>query len=104
MGVDDFLKANDDTIDAILGTKSMVCNGQTFNVVWNDETKALEGEFGGLEGDIQAVAVAQTADVTSPKSLLQKRCTVGGVAFRVYQVRTGTVATTFILSDVNDSK
>lgn len=104
MNVDDFLKANDDTIDAMLGTKSMVCDGQTFNVVWNDETKALEGEFGGLECDIQAVAVAQTADVTNPKSLLQKRCTVGGVAFRVYQVRTGTVATHFILSDVNDTK
>jgi hypothetical protein len=104
MGVDDFLKASDDVIDAILGTKTMVCNGQTFNVVWNDETKALDGEFGGLEGDIQAVAVAQTDDVTNPKSMLQKRCTVGGVAFRVYQVRTGNVATHFILSDVNQAR
>lgn len=104
MGVDDFLKANDDAIDAILGTKTMVCSGQTFNVVWNDETKALEGEFGGLEGDIQAVAVAQTADVTNPKSLIQKRCTVSGESFRIYQVRTGTVATHFILSDINQAR
>jgi hypothetical protein len=81
MDVDAFLTGNDDQIDAILGTKSMVADGQTFDVVWNDEAKSLEGEFGGLEGDIQAVAVAQTADVTSPKALLQKRCTVGGCGF-----------------------
>lgn len=104
MGVDDFLKAQDDLIDSLMGTKSMVCNGQTFNVVWNDDTKSLEGEFGGLEGDIQAVATAQTADVTSPKGLLQKRCTIDGVAYRVYQVRTGTVATHFTLTDVNDGQ
>jgi hypothetical protein len=104
MDVDAFLTGNDDQIDAILGTKSMVADGQTFNVVWNDEAKSLEGEFGGLEGDIQAVAVAQTADVTSPKALLQKRCTVGGVSFRIQQVRTGTVATSFALADVNSAQ
>ena len=101
MDVDAFLKATDDLIDATLGVKSMVCSGQTFDVVWNDEAKSLEGEFGGLEGDIQAVAVAQTSDVTNPKTLLQKRCTVGGVAFRVHRVRTGNVATHFELQDIN---
>jgi len=104
MDVDTFLKAQDDRVDSMLGTRSMVCAGQTFNVIWNDDTKALEGEFGGLAGDIQAVGVAQTADVASPKLLLQKRCTVGGVAFRVAQVRTGNVATHFILSDANDAQ
>lgn len=82
----------------------MVCSGQTFNVVWNDEAKALEGAWGGLEGDIQATATAQTSDVTNPKTLLQKTCTVGGVSYRISQVRTGTVATHFALSDINDSK
>lgn len=104
MDLDAFLKSQDDRVDALMGTKSMVCNGQTFNVVWNDETKALEGDYGGLEGDIQAVAVAQTSDVTSPKEMLQKRCTVGGVSYRVLQVRTGTVATHFILGDNNNSR
>ena len=103
MDVDAFLNALQDEADTAMGTKSMVADGQTFNVVWNDEAKSLEGDFGGLEGDIQAVATAQTADVTSPKALLQKRCTVGGVAFRIERVRTGTVATSFELSDINAS-
>ena len=104
MNIDAFMKAQADVTDAAMGTKSMVCDGQTFNVVWNDEAKSLDGDFGGLEGDIQAVGSAQTDDVTNPKALLQKRCTVGGVAYRVHQVRTGTVATHFALSDINASK
>jgi len=104
MDVDTFLKAHADESDAKMGTKIMVVDGQTFDVVWNDEAKSLEGEFGGLEGEVQAVATAQTDDVSSPKTLIHKRCTIGGEPFRVFQVRTGTVATHFALSDVNQSK
>lgn len=104
MDVDTFLKSNDDLVDSIMGTKSMVVDGQTFNVVWNDAAEAQEGAFGGLEGDIKASAVAQAADVTTPYGLLGKRCTIGGVSYRVAEVRAGAVAVTFALGDVNETR
>jgi hypothetical protein len=104
MNVDTFLNALQDEADAVMGTVSMVVDGQTFNVVWNDSLKSQEGAYGGLEPDIQASAVAQAADVTSPKALVGKRCTVDGDAYRVEQVRAGSVAVTFILADVNESQ
>lgn len=104
MDIDTFLTSNDDLIDSIMGTRSMVVSGQTFNVVWNDVAEAQEGAFGGLEGDIQATATAQAADVSSASDLLGKRCTVGGDAYRIVQVREGTIAVHFALADINEPR
>jgi len=104
MDIDTFIKAHADELDAAMGTKSMVVSGQTFNVVWNDSQRAQEGAFGGLEGDVQAVATAQADDVSSANALLGKRCTVGGDAYRIAQVRTGSIAIHFALSDVNEPR
>ena len=50
------------------------------------------------------MATAQPGDVTTPLALKNKRCTVGGVEFRVYGVHIGTVAIRFDLCDPNESK
>ena len=50
------------------------------------------------------IVTAQPADVTNPRSLLQKRCTVDGVAYRVAEVVTGKIAISFTLADVNNSQ
>jgi hypothetical protein len=50
------------------------------------------------------MATAQPSDVTSPAALKGKRCTVGGVTFRIYAVRVGPVAIRFDLCDPNESK
>lgn len=102
--IDDFLNNSADEIDTLLGTAVMTCDGQTFNVVWNDSRKSYEGALGGLESDVQASAVAQPGDVTNPKALLQKRCTVDGVAYRIAEVAVGSVAITFTLADTSDSR
>ena len=82
----------------------MIVSGQTFNVVWNDSAEAQEGAFGGLEGDVKATATAQPSDVTTPKALLGKRCTVGSESYRIAEVRSGNVAVHFALADVNESR
>lgn len=102
--VDDFLNNAADEVDSILGIEVMVCDGQTFNVVSNDFRKSYEGALGGLESDVQAQVVAQPSDVTNPKAMMQKRCTVGGVAYRVAEVSVGTVAVTFTMADINESR
>lgn len=102
--IDDFLNVDADEVDASLGTVAMVCEGQTFMVVWNDARKSYEGALGGLETDIQAAAMAQPGDVTDPQTLLQKRCTVDGSDYRVAEVAVGTVAVTFTLADPNESR
>jgi hypothetical protein len=102
--VDNFLLGANDEIDSLFGTETMVCSGQTFSVVVNEIRENKEGALGGLEPDIQAVVTAQPGDVSNPKSMLQKRCTLGGVAYRVYEVSIGTVAIQFILSSVDDSR
>jgi hypothetical protein len=102
--VDDFLNAPADEVDALLGTETMVVAGQTFEVVWNDDRKSYEGALGGLESDVQAVAVAQPGDVTNAHALLQKRCTVNGKTFRIAEVAVGTVAVTFTLAGTNESR
>jgi hypothetical protein len=102
--IDDFLNGGADEFDALAGTVSMTCDGQTFAVVVNGSRKSYEGALGGLESDIQAIATAQPSDVTDPKSLMQKRCTVGGVPYRIVEVDAGTVAVHFTLADVNNSK
>jgi hypothetical protein len=50
------------------------------------------------------MATAQPANVTAPAALKGKRCTVDGVAFRIYAVRVGAVAIRFDLCDPNESK
>lgn len=83
----------------MLGTVEMVCAGQTFSVVVDDVSKAETGEEMGLTGDYALVAVAQAADVSDAASLINKRCTVDGAAYRVSRVRIGTVAIHFELQD-----
>ena len=85
-----------------MGTASMVCNGQTFPVVDNVTSKQVDGEFGGLEPQVRGVVTAQPSDVTSPLTMLNKRCTVGGTAYRVSQVEIGTIAIHFTLADPNE--
>jgi len=102
--IDDFLNGAHDEVDASMGTKSMVCNGQTFSVVWDDFSSDSDGGLGGLEPQVQAMATAQPADVTDPLAMKGKRCTVGGVSFRVYAVRVGDVAIRFDLCDPSESK
>jgi hypothetical protein len=102
--IDDFLNDSHDEVDAAMGTKTMVCDGQTFAVVWDDYSSDSDGGLGGLEPEVQAMATAQPSDVTSPAALKGKRCTVGGVTFRIYAVRVGPVAIRFELCDPNESK
>lgn len=102
--LNDFLLSGNDEIDNIFGTVTMVCEGQTFAVVENDSRKSYEGALGGLESDISMIVTAQPADVTNPRSLLQKRCTVDGVAYRVAEVVTGKISVSFTLADVNNSQ
>lgn len=102
--IDDFLNGVSDEVDATMGTKSMACDGQTFNVVWDDFRSETEGGMGGLEPQVQAIATAQPSDVTTPLLLKNKRCTVGGVSFRIHAVQVGTVAIRFDLCDPNEKK
>lgn len=102
--IDDFLLAGNDEVDALCGTVTMVCAGQTFSVVINDDRKSYDGALGGMETQIQLIATAQPGDVTNPRTMLQKRCTVDGVTYRVAEVSTGTVAVTFTLADPNESR
>jgi hypothetical protein len=102
--IDDFLNGSHDEVDATMGTKSMVCNGQTFSVVWDDFSSDSDGGLGGLEPQVQAMATAQPADVAEPLSMKGKRCTVGGTSFRVYAVRVGDVAIRFDLCDPSESQ
>lgn len=98
--IDDFLNTPADEVDRFLGTETMVCDGQTFAVVWNGATKANQGGF-GLGIDTQAMAFAQPGDVTNPYYLRGKRCTVGSDSFRVSRVEVGSVAVQFTLEDPN---
>jgi hypothetical protein len=102
--IDDFLIAGNNETDALIGTRVMVCAGQTFPVVFNDVRKSYEGALGGLESDLQATVVAQPHAVENPVSMLQKRCTVGGDAFRIAEVAVGNVAITFTLASAGDSR
>lgn len=102
--IDDFLLAGNDEVDAAFGTRTMVCNGQTLQVVWNDERKSYEGAMGGLESDIQAIATAQPKNVSNPKAMLQKRATVDGTTYRVAEVTVGNVAIVFTLASTSDPR
>jgi hypothetical protein len=103
--IDDFLNNSHAEVDATMGVKTMVCDdGQTFSVVWDDFRSDTDGGLGGLEPQVQAIATAQPLDVTNPLLLKNKRCTVGGVAFRIYAVQPGTVAIRFDLCDPNENR
>ena len=82
----------------------MVCDGQTFNVVANLSTKTIDGDTGGLEPSIQNMVTAQPSDVTEPRRLINKRCTVDGASYRVHGVDVGTIAIHFSLIDPNESR
>jgi len=100
--LDDFMLSHNDESDTTMGTVSMVCNTQTFNVVNNTISKSVDGEFGGLEPQIRGTVTAQPADVTSPLLMLNKRCTVDGTEYRVSNVEVGAVAIHFTLTDPNE--
>lgn len=102
--IDDFFTVSHDEVDSAMGTRTMVCNGETFAVVWDDYSSDSDGGLGGLEPELQAMATAQPADVANPAAMKGKRCTINGQAFRVYAVRIGAVAIRFDLCDPNESK
>ena len=45
--IDDFLNNSHAEVDATMGTKTMVCAGQTFAVVWDDYSSDSDGGLGG---------------------------------------------------------
>jgi hypothetical protein len=100
-GIDSFLLGALDEVDLMLGTVSMTVSGQTFAVVIDDVTKSTIGDDVGLTAEFDVIACAQPADVTNPKNLVNKRCTVDGSEYRINQVRVGTIAVHFILTDIN---
>jgi hypothetical protein len=100
-GIDSFLLSALDEVDAMLGTVTMTVSGQTFAVVIDDVTKSTIGDDVGLTAEYDVIACAQPADVTNPKSLVNKRCTLDGSDYRINQVRVGTIAVHFILTDIN---
>ena len=102
--IDDFLNGGASEVDTTLGVVTMTCEGQSFAVVWNDSRKSYEGALGGMESSVQASAVAQPIHVTNPRSLLQKRCAVDGVSYRIAEVAVGVVAITFTLADPSESR
>ena len=99
IGVDDFLTVSLNEIDSILGTVQMVVDGQTFNVVIDDAGNSTKGDDIGLVADFDLIACAQTRDITTPRALVNKRCTVDGIAYRVGSVRTGTISVHFMLTN-----
>lgn len=100
-GIDSFLLASLDEVDSMLGTVVMTVSGQTFSVVIDDVTKSTIGDDVGLTAEFDVIACAQPSDVSNPKSLVNKRCTVDGSQYRINQVRAGTIAVHFILTDIN---
>jgi hypothetical protein len=102
--LDSFLLSGNDVVDSTFGISVMVCAGQSFAVVANSERKSYEGALGGMESDIQASVTAQPRHVTNPKAMLQKRCTVAGVSYRVAEVDVGPIAVHFTLISDNSSK
>ena len=99
--LDDFITSGLDLVDSVFGTVSMVCEGQTFQVVTGESTRSYEGAMGGLAAPTSMIATAQTSDVTGHFAMLQKRCTVDGVAYRVAQISADNISLVFTLEDVN---
>jgi hypothetical protein len=105
VSIDAFLLGGNDEVDSIFGTVQMVCNGQTFPVVMGESRKSYEGALGGLESSVQLVVTAQPRHVSNVGAMLQKRCTVDGVEYRVEEVSPqNTVALHFTLADPSESR
>jgi hypothetical protein len=102
--LDDYMLSHNDECDSTMGTSVMVCAGQTFNIVVNLATRTVDGDNGGLEIPVQNIATAQPKNVNNPRALLNKRCTIDGVQYRVHGVDIGTVAIHFTLTDPNESR
>lgn len=102
--LDDFFNNSHDEVDGIMGTSTMVCNGESFSVVFDDYRNESEGGMGGIEPQVTALATAQAADVTNPLAMKNKRCTVAGVAFRVMAVTIGPVAVRFDLISPDENR
>jgi hypothetical protein len=100
--LDDFMLSHNTESDTTMGVVSMSCIGQTFDVVANLTSKTVDGEFGGLQPQVRGVVTAQPKDVTNELTMLNKRCTVDGVAYRVSQVEIGTIGIHFTLADPNE--
>lgn len=100
-GIDSFILSALDEVDSILGTVTMTVAGQTFSVVIDDVNKSTSGDDVGLTAEYDVIACAQPADVSNPRLLVNKRCTLDGNEHRINQVRVGTVAIHFILTDIN---
>jgi len=101
--IDEFLNGGHAEVDAAMGTETMVCDGQTFAVVWDDFSGDTDGGL-GLEPQMQAQATAQPDAVTNPIALKNKRCTVNSVEFRIYNVHVGRVAIRFDLCSPHESR
>ena len=97
--LDNFFNNAHDEVDAVLGTETMVVDGQTFSVVWNQYSVNGEGADGGIQDIVAGAAVAQPADVTTPEGLDGLRCTISTRAYRIDGVAIGDVAITFTLVD-----
>ena len=100
-GIDSFILSALNEVDSILGTVTMTVAGQTFSVVIDDVNKSTGGDGVGLTAEYDVIACAQPADVSNPRLLVNKRCTLDGNEYRINQVRVGTVAIHFILTDIN---
>jgi hypothetical protein len=100
-GIDSFLLNALDEVDSILGTVIMSVSNQSFKVVIDDVNKSTTGDDVGLTAEYDVIACAQPSDVTNPKSLINKRCTLDGSPYRINQVRVGTIAVHFVLTDIN---
>jgi hypothetical protein len=53
---------------------------------------------------VQATVTAQPRHVSSPYSLLEKRCVVDGRDYRISDITVGKIAVHFTLSARNDAK
>jgi hypothetical protein len=99
--LDSFLLAANSILDDMFGTVTMVCQGQSFQVVPNGFRETSEGATGGIEWDLRASVTAQPSHVSNPQGMLKKTCTVDGREYRVAEVNIGTIAVHFALVDVN---
>ena len=100
--LDEFMLSHNAECDTTMGVVTMTCNGQTFDVVNNLTSRAVDGEFGGLEPQVRGIVTAQPVNVELPLSMLNKRCVVDGVTYRITLVDVGTVAIHFTLADPNE--
>jgi hypothetical protein len=98
--LDDFINALHDEADAVMGTRTMAVESQSFPVVAAAPEFDLTGIEGGLDDQRRLTAVAQPSDVTGAAAMSGKRCTVDGDSYRIERVEAGDVAITFRLISI----